>query len=199
MTRSKTVSDEHVLEAARRVFLREGIRAPVSAVAKELGLSVATVFFRTKSKDELLFRALRPPPPAAIELLNRGPQANRDPRSELLEILLLLCGFFLEAVPSLFLLATAGLFRRFERGLDPPKELRLAMTRWFRRAQTRGLHVKSPQVVSELLISSLEARYTRAYVRGEKYSPAQNKEYLDRILDQLIEVSQGKSRGVSRD
>jgi AcrR family transcriptional regulator len=188
MTRTKTVSDEAVLEAARRVFLRDGIQAPVAAIAKELGLSNAALFFRTKTKEELLFRALRPPSPAALDMLSRRPAPGQDLRGDLLIILLSLCSFFADMAPSLFLLAAAGLYRRYNRESNPLKILRVTLTRWLRRAKAGGIYVKDPRTVSELLIGTLEARFTRAYVRGEKYSAAQNRAYLMGLLKQLLET-----------
>jgi AcrR family transcriptional regulator len=162
----------------------------MAAVAKELGVSNATLFLRAKTKDELLYRALKPPAPVALEMLNRGPEAGADLRPQLLNILFSLCKFFPEAAPAGLLLASAGLLRRFDGDLDPPKVLRRALTRWLRRAKFRGLPLRNPRVISDLLIGSLEARYQWAYICNEKYTASQDKAFLIRLLNQLIDTPQ---------
>lgn len=189
MSRSKTVSDEQVLTTARKVFLREGVHAPVSAVAKELGVSVATLFFRTKTKDELLLRALTPPRPPALQMLQQLPTAGEDSYGRLMDILLNLNAYFSEVAPSAFLLSTAG-FRPPKRLKpdDPPRALRSSLGRWLRRAGALGnIQVRSPRVVAELLISTLEARHLKAYSMGRKYSSAQDRAFLKSALKFLIE------------
>jgi AcrR family transcriptional regulator len=186
MTRTKTISDEEVFETARRVFLREGIHTPVAAVAKELGVSVATIFVRAKTKDELIYRALKLPAPVAIDMLNRGPDTGKDLRSQLVEILLSICAFFSEFAPSAFLLGTTGLLQRYEGKRDPSRELRQALARWLRRAKIDGLQFKNLRTVSDLLISALETRFHKAFVRKQHYTLRQNKAFLMLIIDQLI-------------
>jgi len=46
--------------AAREVFLDQGPKAPVAMVAKKLGVSTATLFQRTGSKQQLMLMALQP-------------------------------------------------------------------------------------------------------------------------------------------
>ena len=60
MGRRRQVSDREISAAAREVFLDRGPKAPVAMVAKKLGVSTATLFQRTGSKQQLMLMALQP-------------------------------------------------------------------------------------------------------------------------------------------
>jgi AcrR family transcriptional regulator len=60
MGRRRQVSDQQISLAAREVFLDRGPKAPVAMVAKKLGVSTATLFQRTGSKQQLMLMALQP-------------------------------------------------------------------------------------------------------------------------------------------
>ena len=60
MGRRRQVSDRQISVAAREVFLDRGPKAPVAMVAKKLGVSTATLFQRTGSKQQLMLMAFQP-------------------------------------------------------------------------------------------------------------------------------------------
>lgn len=71
------VSDDLLLSAARRVFLRDGVDAPTSAVATEARVSEALIFKRFHTREGLLHRALAPPIPRWHRLLDPAPSDAR--------------------------------------------------------------------------------------------------------------------------
>ena len=62
MPRTKTVSDDEVLAAARAVFLERGAQAPTTLIAERVGLSQPTLFQRFGDKASLLAAALAAEP-----------------------------------------------------------------------------------------------------------------------------------------
>jgi AcrR family transcriptional regulator len=58
MGRTKTISDEEVLERAREVFVEQGFRASTKAIAKHVGVSEGVLFQRFSTKEELFFAAM---------------------------------------------------------------------------------------------------------------------------------------------
>ena len=60
MGRLKTITDDEVLAAARRVFQRDGHAASTRDVAQEAGVSQAVLYQRFKTKEELFFAAMTP-------------------------------------------------------------------------------------------------------------------------------------------
>ncbi len=74
MARPRTVSDEQILDAARRLIRTRGPHVPVEAIAAEVGVSQQAVLKRFGSRDQLLIQTLRPPPtPAFFAALQEGP------------------------------------------------------------------------------------------------------------------------------
>jgi AcrR family transcriptional regulator len=62
MGRNKLVSDQAVLEAAREVFVEQGFGASTREIAQRAGISEAVLYQRHKTKVDLFFAAMVPPP-----------------------------------------------------------------------------------------------------------------------------------------
>jgi AcrR family transcriptional regulator len=58
MARKPTITDEHLLHAAREVFLERGVNATSAEVAQRAGVSEGTLFKRFKTKHEMFHCAL---------------------------------------------------------------------------------------------------------------------------------------------
>lgn len=58
MARPTTISDEHILSAARKVFLEEGFAAPTAKIARAASVSEGSIFKRFSTKEALFFAAL---------------------------------------------------------------------------------------------------------------------------------------------
>ena len=86
MGRRRQVSDRQITQAAREVFLDRGPKAPVAMVAKKLGVSTATLFQRTGSKQQLMLMALQPEV-AVMTGLDRGVQPGEPVREQLAHVL----------------------------------------------------------------------------------------------------------------
>ena len=72
MGRRRQVSDREISVAAREVFIDRGPKAPVAMVAKKLGVSTATLFQRTGSKQALMLMAFQPEGTTAVTELDRS-------------------------------------------------------------------------------------------------------------------------------
>ena len=62
MARTKTISDEDLLEVAREVFVEVGFAASSKEIARRAGISEGVLFQRFHTKEELFFAAMIPPP-----------------------------------------------------------------------------------------------------------------------------------------
>src|SRR5215475_1498109 len=58
MARPTTISDERILEAARSVFLEQGIAATTAEVAKRAGVAEGSIFKRFATKVDLFKAAM---------------------------------------------------------------------------------------------------------------------------------------------
>ena len=58
MSRTATITNDQILEAARAEFLEHGIRATSSAIAKRAGVSSGILFQRFGTKEALFAAAM---------------------------------------------------------------------------------------------------------------------------------------------
>lgn len=142
MGRPRQVSDERILEAARRCFLTRGVHLPVQAIAEEIGVSHAAIFSRFGTKEALLVAALGPPevlPFAAT--LAKGPDARPLP-IQLGEIGRQLVDYFERLGVGWALLQAAGIgLDKVFHGRDRPTPLHAydLLHAWLLRARRRRL------------------------------------------------------------
>lgn len=190
MARPKQVTDDQLMQAARKVFLKKGAKAPVSAIAKELKVTPAALFHRYKSKERMLIDALWPGNPAELAMLETGPVPRIDVREQLVEILLGLTSYLALAVPAMFLLHTAGV----PLGRKPRNKKKLNMlslhielAKWLQRAAARRrIRIKIPAIAAEALLGALETRYLRGYLLGETFTPNENRAFISELVDEVI-------------
>ncbi len=190
MPRPKLVSDEQLLQAARRVFLKDGFKAPVSAVAKELGVTPAALFHRVKSKERLFLHALYPKDPPELQALEGRPAEGGRVQEQLIEILSGLTEYLSHAMPAMFHLHSGGLPVGRKKYKKPPNvmlRLHIGLAKWLRYAASRGtIRIKNPVIAAEALLGALEARYLRGYLLGETFTPAENRAFVSDLVAEII-------------
>lgn len=188
MARPRQVSDEEILQVARRCFLEHGPSVPTTRIADELGVSQAALFKRFGTKDDLLFRALAPPPkPAWIDILEAGPD-ERPLRDQLVEITHAMLVFFRDMTPCISILRASGVDlhemvgKRYE--VPPPVRGQQAIAAWFQRAVAEGrIRAVDPDALSFVLLGSLQSRAFLQHVAGVQFPMRDPEAYVDDIID----------------
>lgn len=71
MARKKTIADDELLQAAREVFVRDGIGGSTRKIARIAGVSEGLLFQRYGTKADLFFAAMVPPPLALKEQIRQ--------------------------------------------------------------------------------------------------------------------------------
>ena len=170
--RPRQVSDEEMLEAARRVFFARGVQAPVSDVAEALGVSHTAVFARFRTKEALLIAAFAPPVTLPfLHELEAGPDA-RPVRAQLLGLARLFVGYFEQLDPRWAVLQAAGigLDKVFAGRVRPsPLAAQEAMREWVERARVKKLlRVASPGVFAWTFLGALHQRVFQGGLKGTK-------------------------------
>ena len=112
MGRTKVVSDEAVLRAARDVFVEQGFGASTREVARRAGISEAVLYQRHRTKLELFLAAMIPPPRDLAGA--RAAPPGRGAVAELEALAGELLGYFRAAMPVLLQLVTHPSFRLAE-------------------------------------------------------------------------------------
>lgn len=98
MPRSKTITDEEILAAARSLFLQEGAKASTRKLAKTIGISEAVIFQRFNTKEDLFFTAMVPPE-AKLESIFRIQPGEKQVIVNLKSISLQIVSYFREIMP----------------------------------------------------------------------------------------------------
>jgi AcrR family transcriptional regulator len=184
MGRRRQVSDREISAAAREVFLDRGPRAPVAEVAKKLGVSTATLFQRTGSKQQLMLMALQPEG-TAINELERGVQPGVPVREQLGTVLIELNEYLGTIISGSITLRAA----RIEADLPEPtpQRLRVLLSQWLAQAAAAGLiTTRDTRTTADVLIGTLESRHIHAYMQQQQLSSKQHREYIQAMLDVVI-------------
>lgn len=186
MARPRQISDEQIAAAAREAFVERGPGAPVSLVAKKLGVSHAALFHRVGTKENLMRSALGPRPPPVLMDLERSPAAS-PLRPQLLAILTALSAFHRQVVPGLWVLRSSGMPRPPDSGTPPPVRLRALLAAWLKRARaTHGLKLARPDVIAEALLGAIEARCFNTHLGGPTYATGDDAQVIRRLVDVLV-------------
>lgn len=201
MGRPRDVTDEEIVEAARRCFLERGVHVAVQVVAEELGVSHTTIFNRFRTKEALLLAALGPPPalPFAAKLAG-GPDA-RDARAQLRELCRALVDYFERLGTGWTALQSAGisLDKVFAgSGRPSPLEAHDALTGFLRRARRRRLLGPcDPSVLAWTLLGALHYRVFQASVPGSGVSRCSDRE-IGAMIEMLWAGAAPNEKGEAR-
>jgi AcrR family transcriptional regulator len=182
MGRRRQVSDREISVAAREVFLDRGPKAPVAMVAKKLGVSTATLFQRTGSKQQLMLMAFQPEGTPVTEL-DRGVQPGGVPVREQLGHVLIEINQYLGAVISAKVTLRAACIEA-DLPEPTPYQLRAKLAGWLTQASTIGLlSVVDAHTTADLLIGAIESRHIHSYMQQQLLTSQQHREYIDAMLD----------------
>ncbi len=202
MARPRQVSDEQIRSAARKVFQRVGINAPVALVAKALGVTPAALFHRTGSKEQLFVMAMTPVEPRhfkVIQALRAGPLPDGSVDQQLTEILTRLSAHLAVVCPNIFLMFAAGFARTRRRGLSDATRHELAA--WLQRAKPLApWHFRSAAVMAEALVGSIEARHFWGFLHRHRTSVAAEERFVRALIHELLgsTASSGVERAARR-
>ncbi len=153
MPRPRTVSDDTILDAARRIFRRDGPGAPIATIAREVGVSEGTIFKRFPTKEALLAAALGCPADAvSVRIVERVGEGELP--SQLAALLADLIAFFREVIPRSMMLMASG-------GLDP-----LAFWRHANASAEGGLQA-GPRVLIQRLSAWAEGEMAAGRIRRQ--------------------------------
>src|ERR1039458_4836462 len=98
MGRNKTISDDDLLDVARRAFVEEGFAASTREIARRAGVSEGLIFQRFQTKEDLFFAAMIPPP-ADLNRLLHHPRSKG--RALIEKITFSMIDYFLDTLPVL--------------------------------------------------------------------------------------------------
>jgi AcrR family transcriptional regulator len=188
MPRRKQVSDEQLVAVARQVFLRAGARAPVSLIAKALGVTSAALFHRAGTKKRLMISAMTLTDPREfklLELLQSGPLPGEPVWGQLVEILVRLATHLAIVTPCMLLMHSASM--KFGKRRELPGKTRRYLANWLRRAERQGaVQFGSATMAAEVLVGTMEARHLFRYLDGKPVSLAEERVFARQLMAEIL-------------
>ena len=156
MARRKRLEDDELLAVARERFVAEGFAASTRGIAQVAGVAEAVLFQRFKTKAELFFAAMLPPPPNLHEILVSRPDWE-EPSRRMEDIAIGVLAYFREIAPVLLPLVSHPEFNyesfvaRYPE--SPLNQLVEGLQAWLKRLEARGDVVEgaSPAVALALV------------------------------------------------
>ena len=182
MGRRRQVSDREISVAAREVFLDRGPKAPVAMVAKKLGVSTATLFQRTGTKQELMLMALRPDGSTPVTELERGLKVGVPVLEQLGHVLMDINQYLGAIITGSLTLRAACI----ESDLPEPTPYRLRslLADWLgQAANAKLLTVADAATTADVLIGAIESRHIHAHMQHQRLSSQQHRDYIRAMLD----------------
>ncbi len=169
MARTATITTEQILEAARAVFLEQGVNATTVEVANRAGISSASIFKRYPTKEALLFAAMSQMPYERVWTSELEAQLGHgDPKADLLLIAQRIASYTAELVPRMMLMRSLGQ-QAGESSIGLPRPPRVehdfaAMTAYFAREMAHGRITRGDPTVPALALMHATAGFSISQV-----------------------------------
>ena len=187
MARPRQISDERILETARRCFFEHGPSVSTDVIAQELGVSPQALFKRFSSKRDLMLAAVRPPAiPPWTQLIADGPD-DRPFQVQLKTIVNELAKYFEEIARRMSLIRWSGIpMQEVAANYETPPPIVgiRALADWLHRAHNAGMIRKTDYKASAMsLLGALHAPAFLEDILGQHPTGHTRKQYVTRVVD----------------
>jgi AcrR family transcriptional regulator len=191
LSRTTTITDEQILEAAKAVFLEEGFGAQTSKIAKRAGVSEGSIFKRFPTKEALFLASLSiDESPRWRRTLNdlEDEWRGREGLADLLEAIM---EFFSEIVPQFMAVmgshgsrTIGSLFQGLSE--DPPTRDLRAMTEFLQnQVDKRNIGNVDPGRTAHIILGTLIHYEFQEARKGKSLDPKEFRSIAVGTLDVL--------------
>ena len=150
-------------------------------VAKKLGVSTATLFQRTGSKQALMLMAFQPDGTPVTEL-DRGLQPGVPVREQLSHVLIEINQYLGAVIAASVTLRAACIESNLPE--PTPYTIRAQLAGFLTHAHTAGLlTIDDARTTAEVLIGTIESRHIHAYMQQHELSSQQHRDFIHAMLD----------------
>ena len=169
--RPRKVSDQEILSIAKACFLKQGPSVSTQSIAKQVGVSQATLFKRFGSKELLMRAALMLPVHKhhILDVLTEKPDLDA-PKAQFRRIAKQMIDFFNDMIPCFSMMHSAGIvpFERTELSADERLPIigRKALQSWLEQLKQAGV-IRSDldcEIASIALLGSFTSLAFRRHV-----------------------------------
>jgi AcrR family transcriptional regulator len=183
MARTRTITDEEILSAARDLFRAKGHEVTTRQVAEAAGISEGVLYQRFANKDQLFFAAMAPGGPDLEGVLGVDPPTE-NPRDYLKGVVVRMADYFAEVLPLAIRLMTHPSFDRNNLSTGQPAAVKLQhglaerLTSFEKQKQTR----RGTAAPAAQLLVRLAHDWALARVMSGRSSPKRTED-LEAIVD----------------
>ncbi len=201
MARPKSIQTDTILEAARKVFMRDGYQAGTARIAREAGVSEGSLFKHFKSKANLFLAAMEVEAGVTAweERLMAG-IGQRDPRKALESAGIQLLEQLRLTLPRLMMINASGVTipnHNLPGEVPHPVQKMDVLCRYFTAEIRAGrLSMASPRIQAHIFLGAL-AHYAWCETLFS-YRSATPAAYVKTLVDTILKASLVKSRRGSR-
>jgi AcrR family transcriptional regulator len=191
MARPSVITEAQVLEAARAVFLKKGIRATTAEVARRAGIAEGSIFKRFKTKHELFQAAmhLSTEESAFFHHLESFDAAN--PRQLLAQVALEILGFLRTMIPLVMMNWSnplpSGLPRPLGSKNPMPLQVLHQLTRFFERQMRAGrIRRRDPEIAARIFLGSIQNYvFFELVLKADHQSVLPQEKFVQQMVDTL--------------
>jgi len=190
MARTKSITDEQILDAARAMFREHGFSATTSQIAEEAGISEGSIFRRFASKQELMICALGISKPRWIELVEGLVDDVRPVDEQLTDLITAMLDFFIENMPKMTAMMAAGVDMREKmmRSPDsPPVKGMKAIANYFAQLREDGrIRMADPEILARMLLATTHHYAFSEFAGLNEVLPMPRETYVRGVVDNLM-------------
>ncbi len=190
MARTKTITDEQILEAARRLFEQFGFHVTTAQIAEEAGVSEGSIYRRWETKEELMINACGVVPPPFLTDIEAFVAHEPTIDAKLLFLASAMLDFFMANLPKMSAMMAGGLdFKRkmLSSGNAPPVRLVRSLMQFFEGQRRQGnIATRDPEVVARMFVGSLHHYAFAEFVGLNDLLPLPRETYLRVVVQNLL-------------
>jgi AcrR family transcriptional regulator len=191
MPRTRTITDEQILSAAREVFTEQGMSATTAEVARRAGVSEGTIFNRFGSKSDLMMAAMGfeqgPTWIKTAEAVDLDAATFEENLAAIGEDML---DFFEVLLPRIWMMMSSGASPadHFMDANAPPIRGIKVLTGLIYQAQRKGqLRPCDPEIVARQFIGALHFWAFAEHAGLNGFMPMPRQTYLRGVIKNIME------------
>ncbi|MCX5866558.1 MAG: TetR/AcrR family transcriptional regulator [Proteobacteria bacterium] len=190
MARTRTISDEKIITAARAEFLKHGFGASTMVIAKRAGVSETLLFKRFGTKNEMFAKAMGiEDPPLWVKALE-GLESRGEARENIKKIAKMMMEFMSEILPRVIMSWAARdkpPLKWMIKKSPMQRDLK-ALVAYFEREMKAGrIRSGNPEIAARALIGSLHHLVFMKIMGGKRATPAEMDQQVEELVDLLWE------------
>ncbi|MDD5224642.1 MAG: TetR/AcrR family transcriptional regulator [bacterium] len=190
MARTKTISDEKIIAAAREEFIKQGFGASTMAIARRAGVSETLLFKRFGTKNAIFAKAMGfEDPPLWVKTLE-GLEGQGEVRENIKKISRMMTEFMMEVLPRVIMAWSARNrppLKVMSQKNPMRRDLKILVAYFEKEMKNGRIRPGNPEIAARALIGSLNHLVFTKIMGVKSCSPAGMDQQVEELVDLLWE------------